>query len=111
MALRHRRGGGKARAFLTGCMPSVLGRVRVSVLFGEGRCVGGTFLPGYLPSVLEGVKSKRLAPVSVAMAWASMRLPEPLVPTNSTGIPFLSMRLGWVGEVWASRSCRCAWGG
>lgn len=42
----------------------------------------GPFLPGNLPLVLPGVRSKKLEPVSVAIALASMRLPAPSEPTS-----------------------------
>ena len=52
------------------------------------------FLPGYLPSVLEGVRSNRLAPVSLATACTSIFLPVPGAPTMRTGVPHLGLPLG-----------------
>lgn len=34
-----------------------------------------TVLPGYLPSVFLGLRSKRVAPVACAMAWHMLVLP------------------------------------
>lgn len=40
-------------------------------------------LPGYLPAMLAADKSKRLAPVSVQMAWTSNFFPTPDGPAKS----------------------------
>ncbi|KOO28485.1 hypothetical protein Ctob_008810 [Chrysochromulina tobinii] len=49
------------------------------------------FLPGYLPSVLLGVRLNRLAPVSLHTALTSIFLPVPGAPTMSTGVPHLGL--------------------
>lgn len=41
------------------------------------------FLPGYFPPMLEGDKLKRLAPVSVQMAWTSILFPTPVGPASN----------------------------
>ena len=49
----------------------------------------GPFLPGNLPSVFDGVRLKRLAPVSLQMACTSIFLPVPGLPLSSVGVPTL----------------------
>lgn len=41
------------------------------------------FLPGYFPAMFEADRLKRLAPVSVQMAWTSIFFPTPGGPANS----------------------------
>ena len=43
-------------------------------------------LPGYFPTILVAVRSKRVAPSSVQMAWRSMDLPQPSGPTSRTDL-------------------------
>lgn len=50
-------------------------------------------LPGYFPTRLVAVKSNKLAPVSVQMAWISMFLPVPRGPANN--IDFTSGAFSW----------------
>lgn len=41
-------------------------------------------LPGYFPAMFEADRLKRLAPVSVQMAWTSIFFPTPEGPANSS---------------------------
>lgn len=41
-------------------------------------------LPGYLPAMFEADRLKRLAPVSVQMAWTSIFFPTPGGPASSS---------------------------
>ena len=41
------------------------------------------FLPGYFPVMLAADRLKRLAPVSVQMAWTSIFFPTPDGPANN----------------------------
>ena len=52
----------------------------------------GPFLPGNLPSVFDGVRLNRLAPVSLQMACTSIFLPVPAAPQSNVGVPHLLTR-------------------
>ena len=69
----------------------------------------GPFLPGNLPSVFEGVRLNRLAPVSLQMACTSIFLPVPGEPVSSVGVPGLLTRSAPLGTVlsgeWSHTGC------